>query len=86
MSKRSGKQQAQHVRKRVEEPHWSETTSGLLAHAQKLTEQHQHTDLVVIGVRKDGKVDILPYGNDQYRLIGIIRWTLDRISKGPGNG
>ncbi len=74
------------VRKRVEEPHWSETTAGLLEHAKQLTAQHQHTDLVVIAVRKDGKVDILPYGNDRYRLIGILRWAMDRISRGPAAG
>ena len=88
MSRKNRQQQpvALRPRKRVADPHWSETASGVLAHAAKLEEQHTHTDLIVVGVRKDGKVDILPYGHDRYRLLGILKWVTDQISKGPRDG
>jgi hypothetical protein len=91
VSRKQRQQQKQHPerarqRQRVQDAHWSETAGGVLAHATKLEEQYSHTDLIVVGVRKDGKVDILPYAHDRYRLLGILRWVTDQISKGPSHG
>lgn len=65
---------------RVADIAWNETPEGVLDMARRLHREHRFTDVVVIGVRKDGSVDTLTYTNDRYRVVGIVRWALDRLA------
>jgi len=71
-------------RLRVDGPDWHSTTSGVLRRALSQHLEHDYTDVVVIGVRKDGVVETLAYApsQDRYRLAGIVRFALDRFCRG----
>ena len=66
---------------RVDEPAWHETASGVLERARRSHLEHDYTDVVVIGLRRDGGIDTLTYSGarDRYRLAGLIRVALDRF-------
>lgn len=71
-------------RLRVDGPDWHSTTSGVLRRALSQHLEHDYTDVVVIGVRKDGVVETLAYApsQDRYRIAGIVRFALDRFCRG----
>jgi hypothetical protein len=69
---------------RVADLPWNASVEGVLKHALELHAQHHFTDVVVVGVRKQEPnavtpIDILHFTSDRFRIVGIMRYAIDRI-------
>lgn len=77
------KPKAPRPRLRVDEIPWNSSPEGVLDRGRELHREHRFVDVVVIGVRPDGGVDVLTFTRDRFRIVGIVRWALDRLAGKP---
>ena len=67
-------------RLRVEEPAWNSSVAGVLGEGMQRNAKHGFVEVVVIGVRPDGAMDVLTTTKDRFRAMGIVRMALDVIA------
>lgn len=71
------------ARVRVEDLPWNASVPGVLGEAMQRNAKQSFVDVVVVGVRPDGSLQVLTTASG-FQLVGVVRAALDLVARPRG--